>query len=206
MLPLNGKPALEYTIEKLKREGFDDILIYTTRTSPNYSQLHPLMDKYKIGVHAEFKPSGTAGAIKEISNCDGEHCLKDIKEPFLVIYGDIITTEYLNKVYEFMEDSFSLLLLAHKVGFPELKYEPKDSDMIDNLGFANGSIYVINPRIINLFKDGEDIFKDTILKILPKTNTKCDVIRTSVFHCDIGAPERYEYVNRIFTEANVREI
>jgi mannose-1-phosphate guanylyltransferase len=87
MLPIGGKPHLEYIIELLKTHGITDIVFST-----GYLHEHILEyfgDGRKFGVKIQYKedgdkPLGTAGAIK--------NCLDEVgSENFLVFNGDILT-------------------------------------------------------------------------------------------------------------------
>ena len=83
MIPINGKPVLEYHIEQLARAGIKDIIInlhYLPDSIRNY-----FLDgsKWATRIHYSYEPEilGTAGAIKKL-----EAELED--DAFLVVYGD----------------------------------------------------------------------------------------------------------------------
>jgi lipopolysaccharide/colanic/teichoic acid biosynthesis glycosyltransferase/dTDP-glucose pyrophosphorylase len=83
LLPVLNKPLIQYTIDFLKNNGFDELLISLTEEStiPDF-----LKEKTTAGInisyHKEPKPRGTAGAIKDL-----EQFLNG--EPFLVINSNI---------------------------------------------------------------------------------------------------------------------
>ncbi len=95
MLPVNGKPMLEYTIGHLAKLGIDHLII----------NLHYLPDKItsyfgngkKWGVSIDYsfeeEPMGTAGALKKVAPM--------ITDDTLVLYGDVICNEDYNSLIDF---------------------------------------------------------------------------------------------------------
>jgi mannose-1-phosphate guanylyltransferase len=86
MIPLNGRPLLEYTVEWLRGHGFDDLVI----------NLHHLPDvvkrhfgdgkRFEVRIRYSFEPEllGTSGALAPWRDFFGEGT-------FLVMYGDNLT-------------------------------------------------------------------------------------------------------------------
>ena len=105
MIPLCGKPVLEYQIETLRRHGIEDIILcigHLGKIIEDYfgdgSLLCPKTNK-PFGVNIRYiredKPLGSGGALKAISNI--------LSEDFLLINGDIV-----------FDISFSRLINFHK--------------------------------------------------------------------------------------------
>ena len=83
MIPINGKPILEYNIELCKKNGIDEIFI-------NLHHLPHKIKKYfgdgsRFGVRIKYKYEaeilGTAGGVKNFQEDLGT-------DPFFVLYGD----------------------------------------------------------------------------------------------------------------------
>lgn len=95
MISILGKPVLEYQIEELKKQGFDDIIIVVGHLGSI------IMDYFqkgqKLGVtisyYVETSPLGTAGALR--------HIVDELDDDFLLINGDIIFDVSLIKFYNF---------------------------------------------------------------------------------------------------------
>lgn len=87
MIPLAGRPLLEYILIKLRDQGFCDFLIAMT-AFPEQLQ-HYFGDGSRFGVNIQYfarpEPSQTAGEIAAMRDL-----LAD-EDNFLVHYGDIIT-------------------------------------------------------------------------------------------------------------------
>jgi NDP-sugar pyrophosphorylase family protein len=95
MIPLDGKPLLEYNIEWLSRHGVTEIII-------NLHHLPEAIRSYfgdggkwgvRITYSLEDRPLGTAGGVKKASwFFDG---------PFFVWYGDNLSTCRINSLWAF---------------------------------------------------------------------------------------------------------
>jgi NDP-sugar pyrophosphorylase family protein len=83
MVPINGKPILEYHIEQLVREGIREIFI-NLHYLPEVIKAYFLDgSRWGVDIRYSYEPEilGTAGAIKQLE--------KELSGgPFLVIYGD----------------------------------------------------------------------------------------------------------------------
>ena len=90
MVPVAGKPALEHTIEWLKRFGIRELVInlhYLPEVVQGYFK-----DGSRWGVHItysfELQIMGTAGALKLAASRTATH----FEEPFILWYGDNLST------------------------------------------------------------------------------------------------------------------
>ena len=95
MIPIEGKPILEYQIETLKNQGYTDIILIVGHMG-NVIQEY-FGDGAEFGVQISYiieeQPLGTAGAL---------YFLKDeIKDDFLLLNGDIIFDVNIQKFLEY---------------------------------------------------------------------------------------------------------
>lgn len=94
LIPVNGRPLLEYGIQLLHHYGINDIIITISHLAEKIKQ--HFGDGSKWGVRItyvqESKPSGTGGALRAAAAYLGD-------APFLVLYGDVLldldVTEFL---------------------------------------------------------------------------------------------------------------
>src|SRR5512133_365642 len=110
MLPVNGKPLLEYIIDNFRRYGFTDIAInlhYKGDAIRSY-----FGDGTRHGVSITFfheqELLGTAGSVRAMQS------FIDNDEPFLVHYGDIITDQDFGSMLRFHKskpDAIATLLV-----------------------------------------------------------------------------------------------
>ena len=88
MLPLRGRPILDYVLRHLVRHGFDDIVV-NLHFRPEVIRAY-CGDGSRFGARltysSEEQPLGTAGAVRKVADHfrDG---------PFLVQYGDVLTDQ-----------------------------------------------------------------------------------------------------------------
>ena len=87
MIPLRGRPLLEHIVERLRGQGFTDLLVAVTMFPEQLENYFG--DGSRFGVNIQYvlrpQPSQTAGEVAAL------HDLLADDEAFLVHYGDIIT-------------------------------------------------------------------------------------------------------------------
>ncbi|HSE82940.1 MAG TPA: NDP-sugar synthase, partial [Thermodesulfobacteriota bacterium] len=167
MLPLAGKPILEYVVNLLKNHGTTQIvflLYFQPEVIKNY-----FGDGSKFGVKMNYViPSedyGTAGAVKFASEY-----LKD-EEPFIIISGDLLTDVNLTELVSFHKNKKAIVT----IGLTSVK-DPLQFGIVitDNNGAVirflekpgwgevfsdsiNAGIYVMNPEALD-FIPGRQAF------------------------------------------------
>jgi mannose-1-phosphate guanylyltransferase/phosphomannomutase len=213
MIPLNGKPLLQYWIEFLKKYGIEEVAInvwYLGEQIMNY-----FGDGSKFGVKIKYSKEetllGTATPIKKIEELYPGFCSK---EPFLVIYADNLTDMDLKKVFEFHELHKPLVTLTlHEhdepwtrgivntteegkvIGFIE---KPKKEDILS--GKSASCVYICEPEILKYLKDEkEDLGTDLFPRLL-QNNCKLYAIDPKAYVQDTGTLERYEKAKKDVVE------
>lgn len=83
MIPINGKPILEYHVEMLAAAHIKDIFINTHHLPDQIKDHFKDGRKWHLRIHYSYEPEilGTAGAVKKLERELRPH-------PFLVVYGD----------------------------------------------------------------------------------------------------------------------
>ena len=164
MLPLNGKPMVEYTIRQLASHGITDIamnLHYHAEKISNY-----FGDGEKFGVKITYMyedaPSGTAGGVKKLS------AFCQSAENIIIIYGDIITDlNYTKFISEHKNHQKIGTICVHKrlqsnsiIEFDETMkitsfIERPSTEMLEKYtnGFwVNSAIYCFKPIILDFIQ------------------------------------------------------
>lgn len=178
MVPLNGKPLLEYIIEWLKFYRILELAI-NIHHHPEVIVNHFGSGK-ELGVNITYsheeKLLGTAGAIKKLSAF--------FNEPFLVIYGDNLCNCNLARLVEahYTKGGIGMIALFRREetsasGIVEMDREskiirflekPNKAESFSNL--VNSGIYVLDPGIIEHIPStqpydfGRDLFPQIILR------------------------------------------
>ncbi len=218
MIPLCGKPILQYQIENLKENNITDITIvigYLGNFIKEYFK-----DGSNFGVNISYfeetSPLGTAGALFEIS----------LKEDFLLLCGDLLFSLDLERLVSFHKEHNALAtLVAHPNNHPYdssilvtenilpdkpgsipvdmgkvVKWLAKEDEREYYKNLTNAGIEVINPRLLELAKNEfnqadssksrkKDLDRD-ILKPYLKTE-KIYAYKTTEYIKDMGTPDRY---------------
>lgn len=120
LVPLCGKPLIEYHIEKLVAAGVEEIVINHAWLGAQIEQTLGSGERWGITIHYSPEPEGgleTAGGIINALPLLGD-------APFLVINGDVFTefdfAELMNQAR-----SFSAVQLAHLVLVPSPQFNAK---------------------------------------------------------------------------------
>ena len=95
MLPINGKPILEYTIEHLSGLGIKRLIVNLHYLPEKITSYFGNGNKWGVSIDYSYEkePLGTAGALKKVSSM--------IKDDVLLLYGDVICNEDYNALFDF---------------------------------------------------------------------------------------------------------
>ena len=201
MVPVDGKPLLEYQVEALKEYGIKKIIMIVGHLGEK------IMDHFKdgkdFGVDIDYivekEPLGTAGAF---------YYLKDKTEAkdFLLVFGDVFFDIDFDRMEDFHFKNAALTtLLAHPNG------HPYDSDLIqtdDNgkvIGFdsknnvrdywydnmVNAGMYIINRELLELVGEPVKIdFEKDILANQVKNEANIYAYHSPEYVKDVGTVDR----------------
>jgi D-glycero-D-manno-heptose 1,7-bisphosphate phosphatase len=209
MIPLCGKPILEYQIDCLKSYGLSDITIVVGHLG------HIIRDHFgdgsrfncRIDYYTETEPLGTAGALFKIE--------QGLGDDFILLNGDIIFDIDFNRILDFHRGRQSMATLA-----AHPNSHPHDSALLitDDSGrvtgwlnkedprrycknLVNAGIHVLSSRLLSAFTaapgrpgriEKVDLDRD-ILKPLVSTGN-IFAYKTPEYIKDMGTPDRCEQV------------
>ena len=164
LLPIQGKPIIEHAVENLKKHGIKDIILSIGHL-PEKIQSH-LGTGENLGVNLlyniEKELLGTGGAVADVVK------KFDIKEPFLLLWGDNIGNYDITKLREEHEANAGLITMGltpredvedfgaadldgDKIkGFVE---KPKREEAPSNL--INAGVFVIEPEALEILPEGK---------------------------------------------------
>lgn len=199
MIPIEGKPILEYQIETLKNQGYTDIILIVGHMG-NVIQEY-FGDGAEFGVQISYiieeQPLGTAGAL---------YFLKDeIKDDFLLLNGDIIFDVNIQKFLEYhCKQGTVSTILTHPNSHPYdsgiiiadekkrvINWLHKEDERLWYKNRVNAGLHMLSPRIFDLFTEVKkcDLDRD-ILKPLIK-DRELSVYDSPEYIKDMGTPDRY---------------
>lgn len=203
MLPIGGKPILQYVIENLKRAGIDDYIL-------TVGYLHEAIsghfgDGSKLGVRMEYaiekERLNTAGSVlPHKGKVDGT---------FVVAMGDHITNIDIKDMLRRHKESGAIATMALlkkeipiQFGIVEVQDGAvsgfREKPLLQHL--YNVAIYVFEPAIFKYIKEKEDFAHD----VFPRMLRKGERINAYVFDdvwFDIGQIDEYERLNEEFQTA-----
>ena len=198
MVPVDGKPLLEYQVEALKEYGIKKIVGHVGEK---------IMDHFKdgkdFGVDIDYivekEPLGTAGAFYYLKD-------KTDAKDFLLVFGDVFFDIDFDRMEDFHFKNAALTtLLAHPNG------HPYDSDLIqtdDNgkvIGFdsknnvrdywydnmVNAGMYIINRELLELVGEPVKIdFEKDILANQVKNGANIYAYHSPEYVKDVGTVDR----------------
>jgi len=205
LVPINGKPLLEYWLESIFSSGIKECLINTHYLS------HKVIDyiatskhKKKIITIYEKNLIGTAGSLKR--NIDFFE-----KSKGLLIYADNFTTYNISnfvKDSSFMPKGYLLSMLTFQCDDPTqagIVRLDKENIMIDFIEkpknsknkLANAGVFLITTKFIEYIKSLNEPIFDFSIDIIPRLKNKIFCIKTDDIFYDIGTVKNYNLVNSI---------
>jgi len=198
LLPIKGKPLLEYVIENLKINGITDIIICTGYLGEKIKK--HFSDGQKYGVHITYSheqnPLQTGGALLKV-----KPLLQN--EAFLVVYGDTLTNLDFKDFIDFHIEhkstaTIALTTVIYPSDFGQLTlhgirlvnfYQKNKNEIKSNL--INCGIYVFQPELFDYFPKKKSFFlEDVIENLISKRKVNGFVFEEQWF--DVGNTRDYE--------------
>lgn len=203
MVPIMGKPLLEYQIENLRDSGVTDIMLVVGHLGSVIQDY--FKDGSRLGVnisyYAEKTPLGTAGALVY---------LKDwIENDFILLFGDLFVNVNFQRFYDYhLEKQAFATLYVHPNSHPhdsDILVTDQDNRVIDwsykstvrNCDYknlVNAGVYVLAKEILDHIPENQktDLEKQVLVALLEKRKI-CAYLCTEYVK-DIGTPERLKKV------------
>jgi len=199
LLPINGKPMLEYIIERAKREGFSNFVLainYLGKMIEDYFEDGKKWD-VKISYIKESEPLGTAGAISLWESCSSD--------PFIVCNGDVLTDiRYLDMLNFHNHHSacatMGIRLYEWKHPFGVVKTEGVEIHSFEekpiSRSHVNAGIYVLSPSVFSILEKGKYCDMPTVFKNLRDNRGRTIVYPIHETWLDIGHIADFELAKK----------
>ena len=201
MVPVDGKPLLEYQVEKLKAYGIKKIVMIVGHLGEKI--VDHFKDGKNFGVEIDYifekEPLGTAGAFYYLKD-------KIDAKDFMLVFGDVFFDMDFDRMEDFhFKNSALTTLLAHPNG------HPYDSDLIrmDDTGrvigfdskhnvrdywydnMVNAGMYIINRKLLDLVKEPvKTDFEKDILANQVQLGANIYAYHTPEYVKDVGTVDR----------------
>lgn len=200
LIPVGGKPILEYLIETLRDAGVRDIILAVGHLSEKIKEHFGNGSKYgvKLTYSEESKNLGTAGALT--------NCYRFLeKKPFLVLHGDIlinIDIADLIRFHENQSDPVATLVLStvsdpSSYGNVQLKgsriveFVEKPSKKSASTHLVSAGVYLFDAKIFDYIPEKIPAMLEKIFPVLAKENKLCGFLFAGKWF-DVSTPKLYE--------------
>ena len=173
LLPIRGKPILQYAIDNLKKHGITDIILGISFFADKIQDYFG--DGRQLGVNlsysVESEPLGTGGAVK--------FAAEQVGEEFVLIWGDNLMDVDVKKMIEFHHQYNGLITMAltpredvENFGVATLKGDkiigfvekPKREKAPSNL--INAGAFVINKKVLDILPIGFSMIEKQCFELL----------------------------------------
>jgi len=199
LVPINGKPLLEYWLENLSIVGVKEFLINTSYLSEQVeSFVEKSKYKDKITLVYEEELLNTGGTI--VKNSD---FFKD--DSFMLVHADNLSfgnfDEFI-KSHKFRAKNCDLTMMLFNTDNPQscgiveldrlgrvVQFYEKVKNPPSHL--ANGAVYICEPSIIKFCKSLNKKEIDFSNDVLPNFMGKINTYLNDIYHRDIGNIESY---------------
>ena len=204
MLPLGGKPILEYEIEWLKKNGIKEIVVcvsYLRKKIENY-----FGDGRKFGIKIEYaissKPLATAGQLKTAE--------KFIDDAFVCLYGDSIYNFSLRNMIKHHKKSRANVTMSLfdyrfnlKYGVIDTKKSGQVTAWNEKPEFSakiNIGCYVMEPEVLKLIPKNKEYGMDDVIRKVLSRKKKVSSVTSKNGFIDIGDKDTYEKTNEEYSK------
>jgi len=203
LLPIGESSVLETQILNLKKSGFKEVIIATNYLSDYIKAFLDGKNYYNmnISISEESKPLGTCGPISIIKDV--------LRDPFLLINGDILTTLDYSKLFEYSKIIDSDIVVGVKdvtAPFEFGQIISNDNYIIDihekpdlKMEILSG-IYLLKPHIIDLVPENTYYGIDTLIKDMVSRKMKVAKYKIKDYWLDIGRIEDYSTAQDAYNE------
>ncbi|MDR2649623.1 MAG: HAD-IIIA family hydrolase, partial [Clostridiales bacterium] len=209
MIPLHGKPILEYQLECLRENGLTDIII-------GIGHLGQVIQDYfgdgaKFGCHiayyAETSPLGTAGALYKIA-ADPDYALNT---DFILLHGDTIFDLDFSRFIAFhYEKHARSSLVAHPNSHPfdsallitdsenrVIHWLNKDDPRQYYRNQVNAGVHILSKTLFTEKqpdREKVDLDRDILKPLISRDEGSVYAYNTPEYIKDMGTPDRYAQV------------
>lgn len=199
LLEIDGRPIIDYNIERLARAGITDITV-TVRYLAGLIKQYFSVPRHGIKVRCveETKPLGTIGSAALVERPD-EGCT-------LVMNSDLLTTVDLEEMYLRhigMNADITIAAIPYTVSVPyailttegakvtSLQEKPTYSH------FANAGIYIFNNTVLNALNPDERTDATTLIEAAMQEGMNVTFYPISGTWIDIGSPADFSHAQEL---------
>ena len=205
MIPIHGKPILEYQLECLVKNNLKDIIIaigYLGQVIKDYFG-NGAQFGCSISYYEETNPLGTGGVLFKI--------VEELDDDFILINGDIIFDLDFSRFIDFYRRSGAgAVLVVHPNNHPYdsallftdgehrvTRWLNKEEPRLYYKNQVNAGIHLLSKQLIRSVKPNSekvDLDREILKPLIP--TGKIYAYPTPEYIKDVGTPDRYEQVSQ----------
>ena len=199
MLPVDDKPMLEILLEQCIASGFRQFYL-----SVNYLK-EQIIDHFQDGAQwgvlieylVENEPLGTAGSLRLLPDT--------VKEPFLVLNGDVLTRFNPSQLLHFHNDHQAQATLCVREHALKVPFGVVQTNGVELAGFeekptyqhlVNAGVYVIDPQLLPLLPPHQFTDMPQLLESAQASDKRVVVCPIHEYWLDVGRPETLQQAHR----------
>lgn len=197
LLPINGKPIIDYGVELLNSYGISDITVATRYLS---QKIIDHFEGSEIECVVEDKPLGTIGALSLLSSSP----TTDI----IVMNADLLTDIPLDEMYahhRHADAAITVAAIPYTVSVPYaiLTTEGTKVKAIEEKPtysfYANAGIYIVNPKALSLVPIGEPYDATSLIEDTISSGLTVSYFPISGTWIDIGSPTDFKHAEDLLS-------
>lgn len=219
LVEVNGKPLLQWNIEKLIKAGISELIINLHHFDTLIKDFLQSNDNFGLKIHFSDETKqllDTGGGLKKASRFFGDG-------PFLVHNVDILSNIDLNEMLSFHQKNDALATLAVRsrktsrylmfednsnqltgwtnIKTNEIKIARISSELVTNFAFSG--IHIIDPNLFKFLPEDE-VFSiiDAYLEIAKSNKILCYADEDS-YWLDVGKPENIEIASKLLNKNKI---
>ena len=211
LVPICGRPVLEYWLEASKKAGIQDIIVNTHYLA---DQVDDYLKKssYDVTTFYEEELLGTGGTLLANKEFFGE-------ESVLLVHADNVSLCDLvafKQAHESRPDGCLITMMSFETTDPGscgileldkdgivIEFHEKVANPPGNL--ANAAVYILEPEIFKFLNDLNKNVIDFSTEVLPNFLGRIYTWHNDKYHRDIGTPQSYETANVDFCKLYFEE-
>jgi NDP-mannose synthase len=201
LLPVGEKSVLEITIQKMKEQGFDEVILAVNYKSHMFESYFGDGSRFglEVSYSKEQKSLGTAGPILLAK--------PKLKDSFLVLNGDILTSMDFNDLRKFHDANQADLTLVTKQMQLPLHYGvvKKEANRVLHIeekpvvvSEISAGIYFLNPGVIDYIPADKTFHMTDLMRKLIDDNKKVLAYPIEDYWLDIGQMSDYKKAQEDF--------
>lgn len=194
LLKVGGVPILETIIRNFKNHGFYKFVISVNYLSDKIKE--HFKDGSSLDVEIQYldetSPMGTCGSLSALK--------QQLKEPFIVMNGDVLTNLNFSKLMDFHLERKSIATMCvreheFQVPYGVVSFDGDQLVSIDEKPihkfFVNAGIYVLSTESLNFIPENKYYDMPTLFSDLRSKNKKVAGYLLKEYWLDIGHPEDF---------------